>query len=497
MLSLWEQIRYGGRYWSCNGGGNQAVLTNSVCFPRPDRAMDQNSTTRGAVPEAGPGLGDRIPVLDGLRGVAMVMVFFVHAIADPLYSSTTPFDATVYAVVRTGWTSIDLFFVLSGFLITGILLDTKGEPRWWPNFLARRALRILPLYYGALTVLLVLVPRLVGDSLPGFATLQANQRWYWTYTTNVLYAVTRGHGTPLFTSHFWSLSIEEQYYLVWPLVVWACTPRALLRVAALAMIGGFAFRLGVVLHDPGNAVATYVLTPGRLDSLMTGAALAVAARMPGGLARWKDFAPRILGAGVLALSALAVWRGGLNLWDRVVAVVAYPAVALVCGAVLVVALTAPPTSRFVRMLSTVPLRNWGTYSYGIFVVHLPLLGAIEWNTTFSQRGVALFGGSRLPSVLLLAAVAMPVSYTLGALSYHLYEKRFLALKRYFVRSQRADAPCATPRLAHHDHEPQLATTSSRLTSLSSPSAVTGARPRRAVAAPALADPEGGPIGAAS
>ena len=384
---------------------------------------------------------DRITALDGLRGFAMLLVFLNHAIALPLEPATTRIDAAVRVIAYgAGWTAIDLFFVLSGFLITGILLDTQGQPRWWPNFIARRALRIFPLYYGALTVLFVLLPRLVRWSEPQFITLQANQTWYWTYTVNLLTAFTQGRGTPLGTAHLWSLSIEEQFYLIWPLFVWACKPRSLLRVIGLIVIGGLAFRLGLVLHDPTNARAAYFLTPGRLDGLMIGAALAVVARMPGGLTRIKALAPRVLGAGVLAVVLLAMLRRGLNNGDPVVAVAAYPVVGVVYGALLVLAVTAPPSSRLVRVLCTDFLGRWGKYSYAIYVIHLPLLSAIEWKTTFYRHGVALLGGSLLPSVLLLAAIVMSLSYGFGWLSYHLYERPLLELKRYFPRSSAARAP---------------------------------------------------------
>jgi peptidoglycan/LPS O-acetylase OafA/YrhL len=216
-------------------------------------------------------------------------------------------------------------------------------------------------------------------------------------------------------------------------------------VIGLTVIGGLAFRLALVLHDPGNARAAYFLTPGRLDGLMTGAALAVVARMPGGLTRLESLAPRVLGAGVVTLGLLATLRGSLNPADPVLAVAAFPVVALVFGALLVMALTAPPAGRLARVLRRDGLRKWGTYSYGIYVIHLPLLGAIEYKTKFYQHGVALLGGSRLPSVLLLAAVAASMSYAIGWLSYHLYEKRFLELKRYFARPSvaRASVPLGT------------------------------------------------------
>jgi peptidoglycan/LPS O-acetylase OafA/YrhL len=193
------------------------------------------------------------------------------------------------------------------------------------------------------------------------------------------------------------------------------------------------FRLGLVLQDPGNVVPALFLTPGRLDGLMTGAALAVVARMPGGLARLKALAPRVLGSALLAVAALAIMRGGLDPRDPVVVVAALPAIVMVYGALLAVAVTGPSGGRLIRTLRTGWLGKWGKYSYGIYVIHYPLLGAIEWKTSWFQHRVAWLGGSRLPSVLLLAAVAMSMSYALAWLSYHLYEKRVLELKRYFPR----------------------------------------------------------------
>jgi peptidoglycan/LPS O-acetylase OafA/YrhL len=404
----------------------------------PDRTGQRTlSRARTDVIEEGQRSGAHLPVLDGLRGVAILLVFVSHTIAGPLQHPTTRLDAAMRAATGAGWIGVDLFFVLSGFLVTGILLDTKGQPNWWTNFVARRALRIFPLYYGALIALFIILPRVTHWSDVDFATLQGNQTWYWTYTVNLLSSLTDGRGTPLYTGHLWSLSIEEQFYVTWPLVVWACPAPTLLRVCALAPIGGLVFRLGLVLHDPHNALAAYALTPGRLDALTTGAALAVVARRPGGLARLGAWAPLAFGVGVVGVGALAMWRGGLSVPDPVVAVAAYPLVALIFGALLVMAVTAPPPSALARALCQVLLRRWGLYSYGIYIVHYPLLGAIARETTFYQRGAAWLGGSRLPPVLVLAAVVMVLSYTLASVSYHAYERRFLALKHHFGRQ--ADA----------------------------------------------------------
>jgi peptidoglycan/LPS O-acetylase OafA/YrhL len=403
-------------------------------MPSPEHA----SPAIPAVPA--PPSAAHVPMLDGLRGVAILLVFLTHAVALPLHPATR-LDAVAREVARVGWSGVDLFFVLSGFLITGILLDTKGQARWWPNFFARRALRIFPLYYGVLILLFLVLPHVVHWSEPAFATLQAHQAWYWAYLVNVLDAVTKGDGVPLNTSHLWSLSIEEQFYLVWPLVVWLCRPRTLLHVAAIAMLAGIAFRLWLVLADPfHDAASAYVLTPGRLDGLMTGAALAVLARMPGGLGRFRRAAPWIAGGGALALAVTAIARGGFEYTDAVLSVAGFPVIAVVYGALLVAALDAAPTSPLARILDNRSLGRWGKYSYGLYVIHYPLIGALARKLSFYQRGTAWLGGSRLPLVLAFAGLAGTLSYAMAWASYHLYEKRFLALKRYFESGGKAARP---------------------------------------------------------
>ena len=386
--------------------------------------------------DGSPAPGGRIAVLDGLRGVAILLVLVRHAISLPL-EAVTPLDVAVRAVAQVGWAGVDLFFVLSGFLITGILLDTKGQPHWWLNFFIRRGLRIFPLYYGALVFTFILLPHLIHWSNADYATLRANQVWYWTYTVNFLNAFTHGSGTPLNTAHFWSLSIEEQFYLIWPLIVWRCKPATLLRVAGFAVLVGLAFRFVLALHDPAHAGAN-ALTPARLDGLMTGAALAVTARLPGGLRHLAVWASPMFWGGTAVLVVLAASRGGFDYHDPVLAVVVYPVIAVVFGALLVLSLIAVPRSPLVRALSSGWLRGWGKYSYALYVIHYPLLGAMQSKVRFYEQGLPALGGVRLPAVLLLALIVASVSYGLAWLSYRMYEGPILELKRYF------GTPSATP-----------------------------------------------------
>jgi peptidoglycan/LPS O-acetylase OafA/YrhL len=374
----------------------------------------------------------RIRALDGLRGLAILLVFVTHAVALPLHPASR-LDQAVRTWAHAGWTGADLFFVISGFLITGILLDARGRPRWLRNFFVRRALRIFPLYFGALAVVIGLATILHATSAP-LVLLRANQAWYWTYTVNILGALTHGQGTPPYGGHAWSLSIEEQFYLLWPFVVWRVPRRRLLTVVVGVMLAGLAFRTWLVWHDPvGNANAAFLATPGRLDGLMVGSALAVLSRGAGGLASIEAAARPVLASAVFLLLWLGIVRHGFENAPRdpVMAIASYPLVALGWGALLVLALRAP-NGRLARALGAPALARWGKYSYGVYLLHLPLVGLLMSYLPLYGQQAPLLAGSRTPIIVVLAAGLAFVSYWLAALSYHAYERRFLALKRNFT-----------------------------------------------------------------
>lgn len=335
----------------------------------------------------------------------------------------TPLDHVVGRLAGGGWIGVDLFFVISGFLITGILLDTRDVPGRWRNFFARRVLRIFPLYYGVLVFMFLILPRLWSPA--ELTQIRAQQVWYWGYAVNFLELLNRGAWQPLSTGHFWSLAIEEQFYLVWPLVVWACSPRTLPRVIVGTLVAGLLIRVWFCIGDPFQTPwSAYLFTPTHLDGLMVGALLAGAVRAPGGVERLVPLARRVMAWGAVALGAIVLWRGGFRAADQVVAIVGFPFMAAVFGALLV--LTLPGAQRGVaqRVFEHPGLRWLGTYSYGLYVFHLPVIGALQWKGLSFER--------RLPGVLLVVALAAVISCAVAWLSYRLYEKHFLALKSYFA-----------------------------------------------------------------
>ncbi|MBS0244284.1 MAG: acyltransferase, partial [Proteobacteria bacterium] len=174
-----------------------------------------------------------IPALDGIRGLAVIMVLLFHFIcaATPLNN----IEALVIRFFNYGAYGVELFFVLSGFLITGILYDARSKPNYFKNFYIRRTLRIFPLYYGVLFLTFVVAPLIPWLSGPTLSYMAEHQAWAWLYATNVFIAI-KGYWAYAYLEHFWSLSVEEHFYLFWPfLVYWLAPSPRRLMAASLAV----------------------------------------------------------------------------------------------------------------------------------------------------------------------------------------------------------------------------------------------------------------------
>ena len=228
-----------------------------------------------------PELVGHLPALDGIRGLAILMVMVYHLTLLP---GDAGVDRIWAAVAAFGWAGVDLFFVLSGFLITGILWEARGGPpgAYFRNFYARRTLRIFPLYYAVMVLLLVVLPRLPHPQAARYGAVGGEQVWYWTYLSN--FAIGLRHEWNLGSLDVsWSLAIEEQFYLVWPAVVLLLGRRALMGFCAAVVAAAVLCRTALTLSG-GHPIAISVLTPCRMDALAVGAFLALAVRGPGGVA---------------------------------------------------------------------------------------------------------------------------------------------------------------------------------------------------------------------
>jgi peptidoglycan/LPS O-acetylase OafA/YrhL len=385
-----------------------------------------------------------VPALDGLRGVAVLAVMLFHLITACGYGSDAWVTRKIIGLAVPLWSGVDLFFVLSGFLITGILLRVRDQPSYFKNFYVRRSLRIFPLYYAALVVIFLVLPRFVVFDTPGVQRVFHAQGWLWAYSEDIAIFVHNEDffdPDPLWVGHFWSLAVEEHFYLVWPLVVYFCRRRTLI-VASLFLIVATPLIRGLMLARHLDMAMIYTQTFSRTDELALGGLLAIAAEaLPyAQLARYARWA---VGVSIAAVVLAMFIQGGPLWWGHWTSLgPGFSALALGATGLMVFAVS-PEGNVFSRLLEGRVLRAFGKYSYGLYVLHVPLqplylhlfppmaIGALA-------RGLG-HTGSRVVGLLGFAALGLALTMMLAALSFHFFEQPFLRLKRFFEYSERPES----------------------------------------------------------
>ena len=393
----------------------------------------------------------RIPALDGIRGLAIGLVMLHHFFQSHAPEPVT-LDRLAFGLAGSGWSGVDLFFVLSGFLITGLLSDSKGRPHYFRNFYGRRTLRIFPLYYAVLLVIYVGLPA-VPHPLPAayVADSADDQLWFWTYLSNFRIA-ERGQFYQTFVpSILWSLAIEEQFYLVWPVVVLLCSARTLVIVCLGLLATAPVIRAVLALWE-FEPIVSFVSTVARMDSLALGALLALLARTEAGLDRAHRWGRRLAPPSLGVLVWLALPHATLEWKDPWTSTVGFSLVALLSGALLVTALRGEPDGWVRRVFEAGAMRTLGKYSYALYLLHGPAGTAVKY--LYDWDSVPLLMGAALPRTLLFSLVAALVSLFLAWLSWHLLERHFLALQSLF----RTPEPGGRP---HRTHAPRRAVRTER------------------------------------
>jgi peptidoglycan/LPS O-acetylase OafA/YrhL len=363
----------------------------------------------------------RDAALDGVRGVAIGLVLLAHGFTVAPLDPVTKFLHTVTNSMQIG---LDVFFVLSGFLISSILIRTREDDGYFRNFYARRVLRIFPAYYLVLVGVFLVRPLLLGEP-PWHEELQPQSPYFFLYIQNFVLA-SRGLEIWPGLHHTFSLAIEEQFYLVWPLVFWVTPKRLLLRMSLLFCAGSLAIKC--VLYLSGASLLTvYMGTLPRLHALAAGAAVAAWIGIHGGTVplRWLRMVGVVAGATV----ALEIVARGLDLISEdlhtfLLNVSAMPFLSWLLFETLVSA----RKSSLRRVLEARPLLFLGRYSYGLYLIHFVVLW--ELRPRLVPTWSVIFGLNQ--ALLLTGAIDVLVSVLMAMAMYHAMELPVLKLKRYFV-----------------------------------------------------------------
>ena len=367
--------------------------------------------------------GKHFPALDGLRGMAIAIVLFHHC--DFLLPNGGLGRNAVKAVLYLGWTGVDLFFVLSGFLITGILVDTKASKNYFSSFYVRRVLRIFPLYFGVLSVIVIFDRVFYQPWFDQIMAIRRDQIYYFLYLDNWMFLLKDyWHGNII--GHFWSLAVEEQFYLIWPLCIWLIPGRRILKLAITGCVLAFLVRLVLVaVYGPSQSIVENTFA--RMDALLAGAGCAMIVRNQSLVEKVRP----LLMPAVIATAAGIFWIEFIcgesrTQWGQYMEIVGFTLLSIGYAALLLHVFLGQETQSIVqRLFASGPMQAMGKYSYGIYVLHVPIL-------TIASRLFGRMTGNNLAASWAFVAAIFCLSFVAAKASYNLFEKRFLKLKKYFA-----------------------------------------------------------------
>jgi peptidoglycan/LPS O-acetylase OafA/YrhL len=394
-----------------------------------------------AAPGPAPDASSRTPYLDGLRGIAILMVLAAHYLYVPYSPALHPgsWFLPFHRLLGVGWAGVDLFFVLSGFLLGGILLDHRAATNLFRVFYTRRACRILPVYFLFLSPFLI-VPA-VG-ALPGLkALLSTGDVPVWSYPLfiqNIVMTV-KGSWGQQWISATWSLAVEEQFYLILPLLIRFVPlrqlPKILLGLALLAP----ALRCALHTWAPSihAEIGSYTLLPCRWDSLLLGVLAAWAIRDER-TAAWLRQHSGFMRLGCLLLAGAALllaWRSP-HLYSIPMRTLGYSVFALLFASTVLGGHFGVLPEQ--RLLEWSWLRGMGRISYAFYLLHMPVANLIFHATVGHTRTLDT------PRDLALMTVSLAASLAAAALSWKLLEKPILAFGQRYSYCPPTDlAGCVT------------------------------------------------------
>ena len=384
-----------------------------------DKALDRKQDDQKLI------VGRHYKEIDGLRAMAVILVIVFHSALIASLNVEAPESGVLrfyYEITRAGWCGVDLFFVISGFLITGILMDTAYRENCFKYFYIRRTVRIFPLYYMVLIFGFVFLLPFFGN-----ADFDTRDALYFLYLQN--WFKLMGYNSEVFFDHFWSLAVEEQFYLVWPaLFVFAF--RKSLAVPLCVGLIVFAVLLRAYLVMQGQYEISYTMTITRIDGLVLGALLAYVLRQKAEWDGLNQLFKMLVGFPLAGICLLAFVNGGLYGQDHYVLMYGLFLFALMFTGLIGWTVTADKDHWFMRFLRLKFMLEIGRVSYGIYVYHWLVMCSLypfafldRWSFMGNHLFMLFFGGG--------------VTYVLAWLSFKYFEKPMLKLKDIYANYNEA------------------------------------------------------------
>jgi peptidoglycan/LPS O-acetylase OafA/YrhL len=370
-------------------------------------------------------LARRIPELDGLRGLAILLVLIWHLGCDAISAVG---HRWLFYLIDAGslfWSGVDLFFVLSGFLIGGILLDARKSPNYFKAFYARRVFRIIPIYAVVVGAFYLCIAAGVPQRIAGGDWLFGpTVPWYSfaAFTQNIGFGIG-GPNFAYWLAATWSLAVEEQFYLVLPAVIWFASERWLPYVLGSAILAAPLLRLFLNLSYSHGKIASFTLMPCRADALLLGVAAAILVRNRSMWESLKIQRRRLVAVWIALLAGLPffiLFKAADPLKSFWILTAGLSWLAFFYLGLVLLALIYSD-SWLGGALRTSWLRALGTISYAVYLLHWPVLGLTfmifrhkrPWAETSAERGLVL--------------LALAFTIAIASLSWTIFEKPLLKI----------------------------------------------------------------------
>jgi peptidoglycan/LPS O-acetylase OafA/YrhL len=399
-----------------------AAREQSMSIPRTSETEPVLPIYRGHIPE-----------LDAIRGIGIALVLMDHFWPRTL-------GVLLFSLGQLGWIAMDSFFVLSGFLITGILVDTRSRPDYFRNYYLRRSLRIFPLYYLVLLTILFLTHISQGGHGAENAALVrqwGSPAWFYFYLGNFRLAYVGAWPMVAPYAPLWSLQIEEQFYLLLPFAVRWMRLDHLSRLLWSMVFLSPALRILFFLHNPNNPFPEFVLLPCHMEGLALGALIAIRFRTGPWPIRKGLLAALTVGlllaACVGSFIANPIFSPILagQLWSSPFNLLAGISLSSFGCACLVLSLIVFRGSRSARPLRIAPIAYIAQISYGIYLLHRLAPRFLRWSGKLGIHLKTPYGVDSFIALVVLSVAA-------ATLSWYFFEKPFMKLKDQLAPRHTAD-----------------------------------------------------------